>query len=135
MGAALLGLLQHYFLVHEESKTGEFITGMVSQLILLGTSYIQIFNTQQLGYFVVLFYQSIAVLVYGIVIRSRTLTFMPVGFVVLGVVTVIYSTLKDINTVVIIGLTGVLMLVFGILAVIMRERITVLAERFSSWNP
>ncbi|MBM3123567.1 MAG: hypothetical protein FJZ87_00670 [Chloroflexi bacterium] len=134
MGAALLGLIQHYLLNRSGAKTGAFITGMVSQLILLGTTYIQMLNTEELIYFVVLFLQSIAVMIYGIVIRSRSLTFAPIALVILGVVTVIYSALRDISTVVLIGCTGIILLGLGILAVILRERITRLGERLSSWE-
>ncbi|MBL8061971.1 MAG: hypothetical protein JNK32_03055 [Anaerolineales bacterium] len=136
MGAALLGLIQHYLLVRAGSKTGAFLTGMVSQLILLGTTYIQMVTSGSGGliYFVVLFLQSLAVLVYGIVIRSRSLTFTPIILVVLGVVTVLYSAFQGMNTVVLIGCTGILMLIFGIIAVLMRERITKLGERLSDWR-
>lgn len=136
MGAALLGLIQHYLLVRAESRTGAFITGMVSQLILLGTTYTQMVTSGSGGliYFVVLFLQSLAVLVYGIVIRSRSLTFTPIILVVLGVITVLYSAFQGMNTVVLIGCTGILMLIFGIIAVMMRERITKLGERLSDWR-
>jgi len=134
MGAALLGLIQHYLLTRAGNKTAAFLTGMVSQLVLLGTTYIQMLNTAQLSYFIVLFFQSIAVLVYGIVIRSRSLTFTPIALVVLGVVTVIYSALKGISTVVLIGCTGIILLLVGVLAVLMRERITKLGERLSTWQ-
>ena len=134
MGAAALGLLQHYLLTRAGSKTGTFIMGMLSQLTLLGTTYIQMANTEQLIYFVVLFFQSIAVLFYGLVIRSRSLTFTPISFVVLGVITVLYTALKGLNTVVLIGCTGMILLTLGILAVLMRERITKLGERLSDWK-
>jgi hypothetical protein len=134
IGAALLGLFQHYLLVRADSRTGAFITGMVSQLVLLGTTYIQMLSTQELGYFFVLFFQFLVVLTYGIVIRSRSLTFTPIVIIVLGVITVLYSAFKGLNTVVLIGCTGIIMLVFGIIAVLMRERITKLGERLSSWG-
>jgi hypothetical protein len=134
IGAALLGLFQHYLLVRAGSKTGAFITGMVSQLVLLGTTYIQMLSTQELGYFIVLFFQFLVVLTYGIVIRSRSLTFTPIVIIILGVITVLYSAFKGLNTVVLIGCTGIIMLVFGIIAVLMRERITKLGERLSSWG-
>jgi hypothetical protein len=134
MGAALLGLIQHYLLTRAGSRRGAFITGMVSQFVLLGTTYIQMFNTGQLGYFVVLFFQSLAVLTYGIVIRSRSLTFFPIGFVVIGVATVIYSTLKGISTVLLIGCTGVILIMLGILAVLMRERITKFGGQLNDWR-
>ena len=58
----------------------------------------------------------------------------PIAFVVFGVMTVLYSALKDLSLVLIIGVTGITLLGLGILAVIMHERITTLAERFSDWN-
>jgi hypothetical protein len=80
MGAALLGLIQHYLLTRAGGKTGAYIMGMVSQFVLLGTTYIEMINKNELAYFFVLFFQSLAVLIYGLVIRSRSLTFFPIGF-------------------------------------------------------
>jgi len=134
IGAALLGMLMHYLLVRAQSKAGAFVMGMASQLVLLGTTYIQMYSTEQLGFFFVLFVQSLAILLYGIVMRSRSLVIAPISFAVLGTLTVVYSALKDLSLVVIIGVTGIVLLVLGILAVLMRERITLLAERFSEWN-
>jgi len=134
MGAALLGMIQHYLLTRTESKTGAFIMGMLSQLVLLGTTYIQMVSTGELVYFFVLFFQSIVVILYGLVIRSRSLTFTPIGLVVLGVITVLYSTLKGISAVILVGCSGILLLMLGILAVLMRERITKLSEKLSEWK-
>jgi hypothetical protein len=134
IGAALLGMLMHYLLVRAKSKAGAFVMGMVSQLVLLGITYIQMLSTEQLGFFFVLFVQSLAILLYGIVMRSRSLVIAPISFAVLGTLTVVYSALRDLSLVVIIGVTGIVLLVLGILAVLMRERITTLAERFSEWN-
>ena len=134
IGAALLGILMHYLLVRANSKTGAFIMGMVSQLALLGTTYIQMTSTSKLSFFFVLFTQCMLILIYGILMRSRSLVIAPISFAVLGVITVLYSALKDLSLVVIIGVTGIILLVLGVLAVLMRERITTLAERFSDWN-
>jgi hypothetical protein len=134
MGAALLGLIQHYLLTRTGSKFGTFVMGMASQLVLLGTTYIQMINTNDLSYFFVLFFQSIAVIIYGLVIRSRSLTFTPIGFVVLAVITIVYSASKGMNTVAVIGCTGIFLLVFGIFAVMMREKITKLGEVLSEWR-
>jgi len=134
MGAAALGMFQHYLLTRSGSKTGTFVMGMLSQLTLLGTTYIQMVDSEKLIYFVVLFFQSIAVLVYGLVIRSRSLTFTPIVLVVLGVVTVLYTALKGLNAVVLIGCTGVILLGLGIAAVLLRERIARLGERLSDWR-
>jgi hypothetical protein len=134
MGAAILGMIMHYLLTRTGSRTGAFITGMVSQLVLLGTTYIQMLDTERLIFFIVLFFQSLAVMTYGLVIRSRSLVFTPIVFSVLGVITVIYSALKGISTVVLIGCTGIILLTLGILAVLMRERITKLGERLSGWQ-
>ena len=134
MGAALLGMIQHYLLTRTGSKSGAFIMGMASQFVLLGTTYIEMVSKNELGYFFVLFFQSLAVLVYGLVIRSRSLTFFPIGFVVLGVITIVYSASKGMNTVAVIGCTGIFLLVFGIFAVMMRERITQFGEKLSDWK-
>ena len=132
IGAALLGLIQHYLLVRAESKTGAFLMGMLSQFVLLGTTYIQMLS--ELNYFFLLFLQSMAVLIYGIVIRSRSMTLFPIGFVVLGVFTSTFL-LSGLGVFLVIGCTGVLLLGFGIAAVLLRERISKLGERMSDWKP
>jgi hypothetical protein len=135
IGAALLGMLMHYLLVRAGSKTGAFIAGMLSQLVLLGTTYIQMVSTNQLRFFFVLFAQSMIVLVYGLIQRSRSLVITPIAFAVLGVVTVVYSALKGLSSVILIGCTGIILLLLGIGAVILRERITRIGEQLSDWKP
>jgi len=134
VGAALLGLVQHYLLTRAESRSGAFAMGMASQFVLLGTTYFEMLERNSLAYFFILFLQALIVLVYGIVIRSRSLTFFPIGFAILGVVTVVYSALKDIGSIFLIGCTGILLLMFGVLAVLLRERISKLSERISDWQ-
>ncbi len=135
IGAALLGIIQHYFLTRAESKTGAFIMGMVSQLTLLGTTYIQMANTERLLYFFfVLFFQAMAVIVYGVITRSRSLTFTPIGIIVLGLFTVLYSALKGLGAVVLVGCSGVILLMLGILAVILRSRISNISEKMNDWK-
>jgi cell division septation protein DedD len=92
IGAALLGLLMHYLLTRTGSDKGAFVTGLVSQLLLLGTTYIQMLATEELGYFAALFFQALAVLIYGLVLRSRSLVGVPVAMLVLGVSTVCCSS-------------------------------------------
>ena len=74
------------------------------------------------------------ILVYGLVIRSRSLTLFPIGFVILGVITVVYSTLKDLGTIFVIGCTGIVLLMLGVTAVLLRERIAKLGEKLSDWK-
>ncbi|WKZ38637.1 MAG: hypothetical protein QY328_10255 [Anaerolineales bacterium] len=139
IGAALLGLVQHYLLTRAGSRPGAFIMGMLSQFVLLGTTYIQMIVVipvpEMFRYFVLLFFQSLAVLAYGIVIRSRSLTLFPIGFVVLGVITLSFLATGGLGTVFIVGCTGILLLGLGILAVLMRERLAKLGERMSDWKP
>jgi len=135
IGAALLGMLMHFLLTRAGSKTGTFIAGMLSQLVLLGTTYIQMVSTNRLSFFFVLFAQSMIVLIYGLIQRSRSLVITPIVFAVLGVMTVIYSALKGLGPVILIGSTGVLLLMAGIIAVLMRERITRLGDQLSEWKP
>ena len=134
IATAALGMLMHYLLTRAGSRTGAFITGMVSQLVLLSTTYIQFLSTERLVFFVVIFFQALAVLVYGIVIRSRSLVVTPLVFLVLSVLTVLYGLLQGILTVVLIGCTGFILLMLGILAVIMRDRLKQISERFSDWG-
>jgi hypothetical protein len=135
IGAALLGMLVHYLLTRAGSITGAFIAGMLSQLALLGTTYIQMVATEELSFFFVLFIQSMVVLIYGLLLRSRSLVITPIAFAVIGVMTVIYTALKGLGPVILIGSTGVLLLTAGIIAVLMRERITRLGEQLSGWKP
>ncbi len=135
VGAALLGMVMHFLLTRAGSKTGAFIAGILSQLVLLGTTYIQMVSTNRLSFFFVLFVQSMVVLIYGLIQRSRSLVITPIVFAVLGVITVVYSALKGLGPVILIGSTGVLLLIAGIVAVLMRERITRLGEQLSEWKP
>lgn len=138
IGAALLGFVMHYFLVRSGSRWAAFFTGLLSQMILLGTSYIQMFSTEQILYFFVLFLQALVVLVYGLVVRSRSLVLAPIIFVVLGVITVALSVLAGIPALILVGCTGLLLLLLGIAALVMREKLLAvtnqLGERFSGWQ-
>ena len=134
IATAVLGLLMHYLLTRTGSRTGAFLTGMVSQLVLLSTTYIQFLSTERLVFFIVLFFQALIVLGYGVVIRSRSLVITPLVFLVLAVLTVLYGLMQGIMAVVLIGCTGLLLLMLGILAVIMRDRIKQISERFNDWG-
>ncbi len=134
VGTAVLGILMHYLLTRTGSRTGAFLTGMFSQLVLLGTTYIQLFSTQQLGFFMVIFFQGLVMLAYGIVIRSRSLLITPIVFIVLAVFTVVYGLLKGISTVILIGGSGIMLLLFGILSVLLRERLAKFGDQWSSWR-
>jgi hypothetical protein len=135
IGAALLGMIMHYLLTRAGSKTGAFIAGMLSQLVLLGTTYIQMLSTNELQFFFVLFVQSLVILFYGLILRSRSLVITPIAFAVLASITVVYSALKGLSTVILIGCTGIGLLLLGIVAVILRERITRFGEQLSDWKP
>jgi hypothetical protein len=134
IGAALLGMLMHYLLVRAQSKTGAFIMGSISQLVLLGTSYIQLVSTSEVGFFFVLFLQSLVILFYGLYMRSRSLVFAPIVIVVFATLTILYSALRNLSLAIIIGVSGIALLTLGILAVLMRERIASFVERLSDWN-
>ena len=132
--AAALGMLMHYLLVRAGSTKAAFITGMLSQLALLSTTYFQLVGEESLGYFVVLFFQALAVLVYGIVIRSRSLLITPIIFLVLGVLTVTLNLVGEEFSIFLIGCTGVLLIVFAIGALLLRERFASLREQMDDWN-
>ena len=134
VATAALGILMHYLLIRTGSRAGAFFTGMASQLGLLGTTYIQFISSEKLSFFAILFFQALAVLVYGIVIRSRSLVITPIIFAVLSVMTVLYGLLEGILPVILIGCTGLILLMLGIFAVIMRERLKQISERFNDWG-
>ncbi len=134
VGAALLGLLMHFLLTRAGSDKGAFVTGLVSQLTLLGTTYIQMLATEQLGYFAALFFQALAVLVYGLVARSRSLVGVPIAMLVLGVSTIVLFILRGLSTVILIGCTGIVMILAATLAVVLRERLAQVGERLSGWR-
>jgi exosortase/archaeosortase len=92
-------------------------------------------SANELKFFFILFAQSMIVLVYGLIQRSRSLVITPIAFAVLGVVTVVYSALKGLSSVILVGCTGIVLLLLGIMAVILRERITRLGEQLSDWKP
>lgn len=136
IGAALLGLVMHYLLVRSNSNnsnTAAFMVGMGSQLFLLGVTYIQMVGSRDLSFFVALFIQSLVVIVYGIVIHSRSLTFTPIAFVVLAVTTVVFVAFSGIPTVVLVGCTGIILILLGILAMLMRESLVKVGELMGDW--
>jgi hypothetical protein len=138
IGAALLGFIMHYLLVRSRSNWAAFFTGLISQLILLGTTYIQMVGTERFLFFFVLFVQSLVVLTYGLVIRSKSLTIAPVIFVVLGVITAMLSVLAGVPALILVGCTGLLLLILGSVALIMREQLlsvtSRLGERLGGWQ-
>ncbi|NOY98091.1 MAG: hypothetical protein GXP40_02665 [Chloroflexi bacterium] len=134
VGAAMLGMVMHYLLVRSGSKTGAFLTGMFSQLVLLSTTYIQMIANEDFIFFAILFFQALVVLIYGIVIRSRSLVIAPIIFVVLAVATVVFNILQGLSTVILIGCTGIFLILLGILALVLREKIATLREQLSDWN-
>jgi hypothetical protein len=75
------------------------------------------------------------VLIYGLIQRSRSLVITPIVFAVIGVITVVYSALKGLSSVILVGCTGIILILLGIGAVLLRERITRLGEQLSDWKP
>jgi len=138
IGAALLGIIMHYLLVRSGSSTGAFITGMLSQLVLLSTTYIQMVSTGRFLFFFILFFQSLVVVLYGLVLRARSFVITPIIFVTLGVISVVFSALSGIPTAILIGCTGVLLLALGTLAMVLRERLIKatekLGEQLGGWR-
>jgi hypothetical protein len=96
------------------------------------------FSTEWILYFFVLFLQAVVVLVYGLVVRSRSLVLAPIIFVVLGVLTVALSALAGIPALILVGCTGFLLLLLGIIALLMREKLLAvtnrLGERLGGWQ-
>jgi hypothetical protein len=81
-------------------------------------------------YFFLLFFQSLILLAYGLVIRSLCFTIVPILFIVGGVLRVVFTLLASYSTVVTIGCTGLALVLLGIMALIMRERLLKTYEEF-----
>ena len=137
--AAALGVGLHYLLARRRQRWAALLTGLLAQMILLSTTYIQMVSADegQLTFFFILFFQALALLVYGVVIRARSFLVPPIGFLVLGVITAALTVLSGLPSVLIIGCTGVALLLLGILALVMRERVVKAGDRlgghFENW--
>ena len=138
IGAALLGIVMHYLLVRSKNYLAATITGVIAQLILLNTTYIQMIANDEFIFFFIIFLQSLVLLVYGLVVRSKSFVITPLIFVVVSVVTVAFSVLSGISTIIMIGCTGVILLILGIVALLMRERINKttmeLGDKLGGWR-
>jgi hypothetical protein len=138
IAAALLGITMHYLLLRANHQRPAFITGVLSQLVLLSTTYIQMIESDRFSFFFILFFQSLILLAYGIVIRSRSFVIVPIVFSVLGVLGVAFSVLSGLPTALIIGCTGLVLLMLGIVALLLRERLLsmtqALGERLGGWR-
>ena len=130
IAAALLGILMHYLLVRTRNPAAALATGLLAQLILLSTTYIQMLDSQDFQFFFLIFFQALALEIYGLVVRSRSFVLLPIAFLVLSVVTVAFTVLSGIPTVLIIGCTGLLLLGLGILALLLRERLARVTDRW-----
>ncbi len=129
IGAALLGIIMHYLLVRGDNLKAAFITGLVSQLILLSTTYVQMVSSDKLSFFFILFFQSLVMIIYGLVVRARSFIIVPIIFVLLSVITVAFSVLSGIPTAIIIGCTGFILLLLGILSLALRKQLLDATDR------
>jgi hypothetical protein len=137
-GAALLGIILHYLLRKMGTPKLTFLAGLTSQFILLGGSFIQMVATENLTFFLLLFFQAMVVIAYGTVVRSRSLVLAPIGFLVLGVSAIVYKAYRDRLSLLVVSCTGFLLLMLGISGLFLRERIGAAGRRvsavFSEWS-
>jgi hypothetical protein len=130
IAAALLGILMHYLLVRTRNPAAALATGLLAQLILLSTTYVQMLDSQDFQFFFIIFFQALVLEIYGLVVRSRSFVLLPIVFLVLSVVTVAFTVLSGLPTVLIIGCTGLLLIGLGILALLLRERLARATDRW-----
>jgi tetratricopeptide (TPR) repeat protein len=132
IGMGLLAIVTHYLLTRRSEQRAAFVIGfamgVTAQMILLGTSFIQM--SIGLQFFFILFFQSLILLGYGLVIRSLSFTIIPILFVVGGVLRVVFTALAHYSTVVTLGCTGLGLVLLGITALVMRERLLTTYEEF-----
>ncbi len=118
--AALLGLSLHALFRRAGSRWAAEGLGMLSQLVLFTTTYVQMTQQQNPWYFAVLFFQALVVIGYGVLQQSRSLTWTPVGFLVLGVITVLLQQWRGVGVLLLLGCSGLALLAGG-LAFLMRK--------------
>jgi hypothetical protein len=122
IGAALLGFLMHYLLRKAEQPMAALLTGVVAQLILFSTTYIQTLLNEQFIYFLALFLQAVIVLVYGVVTRQKSFIITPILFAVLSVITLAFTLFSGIPAMLLVGCVGTLLLTGGVAALALKER-------------
>jgi hypothetical protein len=136
--AALLGLIMHYLMLRAGNQASALFTGLVTQLILLSTTYVQLVSTDELQFFVILLAQALILLAYGIVIRSQTFVAGPALFMVVAVVTVSVSVLSGLPVALMIGCAGIALLLLGTVALWFRQRLATsagnLGQQLAGWN-
>lgn len=130
IAAALLGMVMYHLLARRRHTFAALLTGLLAQLILLSTTYIQMVSADNFQFFFIMFFQALALLIYGLVVRSRSFVVAPLVALVIGVVTVALTVLSGLPTALIIGCTGILLLLLGILALLLRERLVHAADRW-----
>ena len=129
IGAAALGIVMHNFFLRSKGPSAAFVTGVITILILLSTTFIQLVQSEELRYFLLLFFEALLLLGYGLLMRSRSFFFLPIVFLVLATIVVVVTVLSGVPTAIIIGCTGLLLLGLGVLALLMRERLIKVSER------
>jgi hypothetical protein len=136
--AGLLGVGMQYLLLRSKQYAAAVITGLIAQLILLSTTYVQMVSSEKFTFFILLFVQSLLLLLYGILVRARSFVVTPIAFVVIGVITVAFNILSEIGQLLLIGCTGITLLALGVLALLLRERIANatagFGERLGVWR-
>jgi hypothetical protein len=128
----------HYLMLRGGHQQPALLTGLVSQLVLLGTTYMQMLSTERLVFFFLLFFQGLILLAYGVVIRSRSFVVGPVCFAVIAVISVTFSVLSGLPVAVMIGCTGMILLILGTMGLWLRQRLATtagsLGQQLGNWN-
>ncbi len=112
--AALLGLLLHELYRRARHPTWALVIGTLSQLVLFTTTYGQMLAQHSGWYFAMLLLQGVVVLLYGLVIGAPALIWPPVGFVVLGTVSIVLIQFRDLGVLTLLCLAGLAFLAGGL---------------------
>ncbi len=146
IAAAMLGIVMHYLLVRGSggaqaptgSKLAAFVTGLLAVMTLLSTTYIQLVSSGEFTWFFLLFPQALAVLAYGLVVRSRSFVIVPIGFIILTVLTAVFILAEGVYALPLLACCGFLLLGLGVAALLARERLLeateTLRNRPGSWQ-
>lgn len=120
--AAALGLLLHGLYRRRGHRVVAFVLGVLSQLVLFTTTYIQMVDHRSGWYFAMLFLQALVVAGYGLWSNDAALIWTPIGFVVLATVTMLLIRFQGLGVLTLLCISGLVLLVGGLFFLWRRAR-------------
>ena len=120
--AAAMGLLLHGLYRRWRHRVVSFVLGVLSQLVLFTTTYVQMVDHRSGWYFGMLFLQALVVLGYGLWSNDPALIWTPIGFVVAATATMLLIRFQGLGVLALLCLSGLALLAGGLFFLWRRAR-------------